>query len=142
MKNFQLIITISAICIGLALGLGMAQAGDPVKAPDKAITIKGKKPVKFKHTVHLDLGVACGECHHNDKHQPRTEEEITTLADSTALQCASCHNGDFANPKLQKTKDIFHANCKSCHKAGLNGKKGPTKCSGCHVKKKKAIEGC
>lgn len=142
MKNFRTIITTSAICIGLALGLGLAQAGDPVSAPDKTITIKGKKPVKFKHTVHLDLGVTCGECHHDEKHEPRTAESIGALADSKSLECASCHNGDFANPKLQKPKDIFHANCKTCHKAGVDGKKGPTKCSGCHVKKKKAIEGC
>lgn len=142
MKNFQIIITIGAICIGLAMGFGLAQAGDPITAPDNTITIKGKKPVNFKHSTHLDLGVACGECHHNDKHEARTAEEISTLADSTTLQCASCHNSDFANPELQKAKAVFHANCKSCHKAGLNGKKGPTKCSGCHGKKKRAVEGC
>jgi hypothetical protein len=142
MKNRKTIITVAAICMGLAMGFGFAQAGDPIQVPDKSITIKGKKPVKFKHNVHLDLGVTCGQCHHDDSHNPRTAETIGTMADSTALQCATCHNSDFANPKLQKAKDIFHANCKTCHKAGFNDKKGPTKCSGCHVKKKRAIEGC
>ena len=142
MKNFRMIITIGAICIGAAMGLGLAEAGGPVTAPEKAITIDGKKPVKFKHSVHLDLGVSCGKCHHDGNHEPRTAESIATMADSKSLKCSSCHNGDFANPKLQKEKDIFHANCKTCHKAGFNEKKGPTKCSGCHGKKKKAIEGC
>ena len=142
MKNFRMIITISAICIGAALGLGLAEAGGPVSAPEKAITIDGKKPVKFKHSVHLDLGVSCGECHHDGNHEPRPAESIAAMADSKSLKCTSCHNGDFANPELQKAKDIFHANCKTCHKAGFNEKKGPTKCSGCHGKKKKAVEGC
>ena len=142
MKNRKTMIAIAAICMGLAMGFGFAQAGDPVKAPENTITIQGKKPVKFKHGVHLDLGIACGECHHDDKHQPRTAEGIGALADASTLKCVSCHNGDLANPKLQKAKDIFHTNCKSCHKAGVNGKNGPTKCSGCHVRKKKTIEGC
>ena len=142
MKNSKTITTVAAICMGLAMGLGFAQAEDPIQAPDKSITIKGKKPVKFKHNVHLDLGVTCGQCHHDDSHNPRSAETIAAMADGTTLQCATCHNSDFTNPKLQKAKDVFHANCKTCHKAGFNDKKGPTKCSGCHVKKKRAIEGC
>ena len=142
MKNFNIIITISSICIGLALGLGLAQAGGPITAPGEAITIEGTKPVKFKHSSHIDIGIACGECHHDADHNARTAESIGALTESSGLKCVSCHNGGFANPKLQKQKDIFHSNCKSCHKAGFKGKKGPTKCSGCHVKKKKAVEGC
>ena len=71
-----------------------------------------------------------------------TAEAIAAVQSSDTLKCATCHNSDFAVEKLQKRKTIFHANCKDCHKKEVNGKKGPTKCSGCHVKKKKAVEGC
>ena len=142
MRNKKTITTIAAITIGLALVIGSAQADDQIKAPDKPIIIAGKKPVKFNHTTHLEMGIACADCHHDEQHNPWIAETIDALTDSTALQCANCHNSDFANPELQKRKTIFHSNCKACHKAGFNGKKGPTKCGGCHIKKKKAIEGC
>jgi hypothetical protein len=143
MKSKATIAAIIATVIGLALGIGAVQAEDPLQAPTGPIMIDGKKPVKFDHTVHLDLGVACAECHHDGEHNPRTAEDIAALPDSGVLQCASCHNADFAKPELQGRKDIFHANCRECHKAGFNGKKGPIGCNDCHIKKaKKAIEGC
>lgn len=135
-------VTVVAIIIGLALAIGSAQAGAANKAPDKPITIDGKKPVKFSHAIHLEMGVACGECHHDEKHTPRTAASIEALPETGVLQCATCHNSDFAVPELQKRKTIFHTNCKACHEAGLNGKKGPTKCTDCHGKKRKAVEGC
>lgn len=143
MKTKKTITSIVVVTIGLVLGIGAVQANEPIKAPSEPITITGKKPVQFKHTTHLALGIACAACHHDEQHAPRTAENIAGMTDSTALQCASCHNSDFANPELQKRKTIFHNNCKTCHKTGVNDKKGPTKCSGCHTKKKKkAIEGC
>jgi len=142
MKNFKTITTIAAIIIGLALGIGAAKANKPLVAPEGKITIEGKKPVRFDHQVHLDLAISCGECHHDEQHQARTAEAIAALTNNTSLQCAGCHNSAFANPELQKAKDVFHANCKECHKAEYKGKQGPTKCGGCHIKKKKAIEGC
>lgn len=136
------IATITAVVIGLTLGLGTVAAAETSSAPDQPITISGKKPVKFNHTTHLELGVACGACHHDSQHTPRTAAEIGALSDPTTLQCATCHNSDFANQDLQKRKTIFHTNCKECHEVGFKEKKGPTKCSGCHSKKKKAVEGC
>ncbi|MDF1578579.1 MAG: cytochrome c3 family protein [Desulfobulbales bacterium] len=143
MKTTTTIAAVVTTVIGLALGITAVQAGDPLKAPTEPITIAGKKPVEFDHAVHRELGVACAACHHDEGHNPRTAEDIAALADRAALQCASCHNDEFANPKLQGRKDIFHANCRECHKAGFNDKKGPTGCNDCHTKKKrKAIEGC
>lgn len=111
--------------------------------PEKELTIEGKKPAKFKHTTHMKLELKCGTCHHNAKHEPLTAEAIAGFPDGKKLQCINCHNKDFSNPKLQKKKDVFHARCKTCHKSGIDGKKGPTKCSACHPRKKKAaIEGC
>ena len=87
---------------------------------------------------------------------------IAGLGNTDGLQCASCHNAKFANAKLQKPMDVFHARCKTCHATGVNGKKGPTGCIACHTaaaaapaqadtpaaapapakKKGKAVEGC
>lgn len=104
-------------------------------APEKEIIIKGeKKSARFPHSVHLDLGVACAQCHHDSNHQPLTDRDITALENSEQLLCQNCHNKDFANVELQTLKEVFHARCKECHKQGVNGKTGPTKCTGCHVK--------
>ncbi|MFC1513266.1 cytochrome c3 family protein [Thermodesulfobacteriota bacterium] len=53
--------------------------------------------------------------------------------------CKACH-GDKEPGGMELGKAKAHKLCKECHK----GKgKGPTKCSGCHVKKKAtAVEGC
>ena len=131
--------------IFLALGTGPlpAVAGDDLKAPETAITIAGKKPATFKHSVHVGLGLTCGSCHHDAQHKPLTEEAFAKLTDKSQLECTTCHNENFANKALQERKEIFHARCKNCHKTGYEGKNGPTKCSACHIKKaKKMIEGC
>ena len=121
-----------------------APANAKTKMPKKEITIEGKKPAKFNHKTHMKLKLTCGACHHNAKHEPLSAEAIEDFPGGEKLLCATCHNKDFANPKLQKKKDVFHARCKTCHKTGIDGKKGPTKCSACHPKKKRktAIEGC
>lgn len=124
-------------------GYSIAAEGGGLRAPAGEITIEGKKPAAFKHDVHSSLGVECGQCHHDATHQPRSAEAIGAMTDPGELRCASCHNDTFANQDLRQRKDIFHARCKECHQSGYNDKKGPTKCSACHVqKKRKAVEGC
>lgn len=110
--------------------------------PKQNITIEGKKPAVFSHEKHLSIGVTCTACHHDSEHKPLTAEDIATLADTSVLKCGSCHNASFANADLQKRKDVFHARCRECHKAGFNGKTGPSKCNDCHIKKRKKLEGC
>lgn len=131
-------------------------AAGKITAPAQDLVIKGKKPALFSHTKHTALGLDCGTCHHDAKHQPLNEAAIGGLGKTDGLQCASCHNEKFANTKLQKPMDVFHARCKTCHTAGINGKKGPTTCTACHkaaaaapavapapaTKKGKAVEGC
>ena len=113
---------------------GSAAAG--MQAPADEIIIEGeKKSARFSHPVHTALGVECGQCHHNKEHKPLTEGDIASMENNLQLQCASCHNQDFADPKLNSPKAAFHARCKECHKQGVDGKKGPTKCTDCHVKK-------
>ena len=115
-----------------------------LKAPEGEITITGKKPARFNHQTHLDLKVECGTCHHDAKHQPRSEADIAAMDNIEQLRCTTCHNEEFSNNKLQKPKQIFHARCRDCHKQGASGKKGPTQCSSCHIKTKRpaAAEGC
>ncbi|NTV12804.1 MAG: cytochrome c3 family protein [Desulfobulbaceae bacterium] len=142
MLNQKLIAAALALLIAGAGTLNLAQAAEPLPAPVGKITITGKKPVSFDHQIHLKLGVACGQCHHDAKHQPRSAEAIGALAKAGELQCATCHNDKFAKAELRQRKDIFHARCKECHQTGVNGKQGPTNCAGCHGANKKAVEGC
>jgi len=142
MLNRKLVATVITLLATGIWTIGTPQAGGTLKAPAGAITIEGKKPVNFDHQSHLKLGVTCGQCHHDAKHQPRTAEAIGALASGAELQCAGCHNEKFAKPELRERKDFFHARCKECHKAGVNGKQGPTNCAGCHGGAKKAVEGC
>jgi len=119
----------------LFVGTSFGTEGTGLKAPETEIIIEGeKKSAKFSHPVHLNLGVACGQCHHDSQHQPLTDTDIAVMENGQQLSCANCHNKDFSDPKLQTPKAAFHARCKECHKQGVDGKTGPTKCTGCHVK--------
>lgn len=139
---------------GLVLSMGLLLAGslttattvsaEEVLSPGAVITIDGKKPARFNHQTHLKLGVECGQCHHDGRHQPLSESAIAAMDSGEQLRCANCHNEKFTNTKLRKPKQIFHARCRDCHKTGVAGKKGPTKCNSCHISGKpaKTIEGC
>lgn len=109
-----------------------APAAGKVTAPAEDLVVKGKKPALFSHAKHTALGLDCATCHHDAKHQPLNEAAIGGVKNTESLQCATCHNAKFANAKLQKPMDVFHARCKTCHTAGVNGKKGPTACTACH----------
>lgn len=133
--------TMIALTMMLAAGLTVTmtdlhaattEAGKKITAPTQELVIKGKKPALFSHAKHTALGLDCTTCHHDGKHQPLNEAAIAGLANTDTLHCATCHNKKFANAKLQKPMDVFHARCKTCHTAGVNGKKGPTACTACH----------
>ncbi len=132
--------TMIALTMMLAAGLTVTMtdlqaattAAGKITAPTEELVIKGKKPALFSHAKHIALGLACTTCHHDAKHQPLNEAAIAGLPNTDTLQCASCHNAKFANAKLRKPMDVFHARCKTCHTAGVNGKKGPTACTACH----------
>ncbi len=133
--------TMIALAMMCAAGLSLTMtdlhaavtpAAGKTTAPAQDLVIKGKKPALFSHAKHTALGLDCTTCHHDAKHQPLNEAAIAGLEKTDGLQCASCHNEKFANAKLQKPMDVFHARCKTCHAAGVNGKKGPTACTACH----------
>lgn len=134
--------TVLAMAFSICLGAGIVLAGAPAIAPQKELIIAGKKPARFSHPTHLNLGLDCASCHHDKEHKPLSAEAIAEINDFAVLKCVSCHNSQLPNPKLQKAKDVFHAKCKTCHKEGFAGKTGPKKCTSCHLKKKKAYEGC
>ena len=132
-----LFLTAGCVICGLLTANSIAAGQSGLQAPAEEMVIKGtKKSAKFSHPTHMNLGVSCGQWHHNADHQPLSEKDISAMAASSQLRCVSCHNQDFADAKLQNQKAIFHARCKECHKQGVNGKQGPTKCTGCHIKTK------
>jgi len=138
---------ISGIVLAMSLSsflvAGIVSAGAPAIAPQEELTIDGKKPARFSHPTHLNMGLDCASCHHDKDHEPLSAEAIGEMKDFSSLKCVSCHNSQHLNKDLQKAKDVFHAKCKTCHKEGFAGKKGPKKCTSCHLKKKaKAYEGC
>jgi len=137
MKRIWALILMAAAATWCLSGTAFAEEAPGLKAPEAEMVIAGeKKSARFSHPVHLSLGISCGQCHHNSEHQELTENDIAGIEDPMQLRCASCHNNEFANPKLQTAKDAFHARCKECHKAGVDGKVGPTKCTDCHIDNK------
>ena len=120
------------------IGLVTVAGAGNLQPPTEEIIIKGdKKRARFAHQLHIGMGVNCGICHHDSNHESLARESINAMDSTRRLRCASCHNKDFTNPKLQTRKAIFHARCKECHKKGVGGKKGPTKCNDCHIKNNK-----
>lgn len=131
-----------AMAFTVCLTAGIVSAAVPSAAPQEELTIDGKKPARFNHPTHLNLGLDCASCHHDKGHNPLSAEAIAEMKDFASLKCVSCHNNEHPNKDLQKAKDVFHAKCQTCHKEGFAGKNGPKKCTGCHLKKVKKYEGC
>lgn len=129
MRTRDVIVLLLVAATGLLLSSLAAQAG---KMPTEPITIDGLYPVKFDHVLHRTLEVPCGECHHNEEHKPRSPEEIFAIPNGNELHCRFCHNKNFATTYLQSREEIFHVNCRVCHAVGINGNRGPRKCTGCH----------
>ena len=130
MKVIRLLIGAITACIVFS---GMAVA---VENPHEQITIEGVRPAVFDHDTHLGYGVKCGVCHHKSKDEPYTDQEVISQASGKTLYCNYCHNEKFENKKLRSLKIVMHKQCKSCHLNGIDGVKGPTRCIGCHKKKK------
>jgi hypothetical protein len=89
---------------------------------------KKQPEVKFSHEKHTKLVKSCETCHHMQKGLTAESKEVT--------RCTTCH----LDPKdkagsmreMSLSKNPFHAQCIACHK---EQKKGPTACTGCHIKK-------
>ena len=129
LKKTMKLALVSALVFGLAmLTAGIATATDAGPADITLKTAAAKKPAPFPHKKHQDM-LECAKCHHNAEGK---------YVEGAVGKCASCHNKDIANEKLNSFKKAAHKKCKGCHKAmKKEGKKAPTKCTGCHPKKKK-----
>jgi hypothetical protein len=130
MQVTKLLIGAIFMCIFVS---GMAVA---VENPHEQITIEGVRPAVFDHDIHLGYGIKCGACHHKSKDEPYTDQEVKSQSNGKTLYCNYCHNEKFENENLRSMKVIMHKQCKACHFKGINGAKGPTRCIGCHKKKK------
>ncbi len=106
--------------VALFIIAGLVMSADVPKDKD-VITLKSKKgDVTFTHSKHMAAkGVTCTTCHHTYKEG------------DTVKSCHACHGVDENAPKVMKA---FHKQCRDCHKKA-EGKKAPTKCKECHIKK-------
>ncbi|MFC1523418.1 cytochrome c3 family protein [Thermodesulfobacteriota bacterium] len=140
MKQLSQILCL-AVMIGLLgpLGAGATQENEKeaIGYPQEEIVFEGKKPARFPHTNHVETGMTCGVCHHDSQKAEITKEAIMKMEKPSQLKCVNCHDSHFEKAELQTKKAIFHARCKSCHKKGFEEKRGPVKCKGCHIAKKK-----
>jgi len=125
---------------------------DVIKLETKAYAKNEKGPVNFNHRKHqVDYKkdhpevykASCGECHHDQNHQPRKNLK----AGDKVEKCIKCHkkpeyvDGQKAKKLSKKRKLEYHANalhenCQGCHKK-VNKKAGkkiaPTTCKKCHA---------
>ena len=130
--------TIAIAFVLSIFAVSFATTEDVGKAEMTLKTKAGKKPAKFPHAKHQEF-LKCGDCHHG----AADGKQVAYTKSQKIGTCESCHNDSMTNAKLNSFKNAAHANCKACHKKEAKaGKKAPTKCNGCHLKKKKQLEGC
>lgn len=123
MRRRNLILTFTFL---LAASLAFAHHGPAT------IIISGaakQPPVPFSHEKHTKLAKSCDTCHH-------TQKGLKTDVGVKVVKCSTCHldpKGKVPSMReMSLTKNPFHIRCLACHK---EQKKGPTACTGCHVKK-------
>lgn len=133
MRKFFVPLAVLALLAGTAVFAATAK-----DAPEK-ITIKDcqakKVAVEFPHKAHIDRGLACTKCHHN-------QDDLKAGGTMEVKGCASCHvtPEKAETPKcgeMSTTKNPFHITCVGCHKEEVAKKadsKAPTKCDQCHPK--------
>ena len=154
MKNGKLLTVLAAIAVAslfLAAGLyAGTTAPDVVKL--EAPYEHTKPAVEFHHTKHATEyknakgeAITCGECHHDDKGQPRTLKEGDDVQ-----KCFECHNqpGELKGKDAKGKSDAelikyhanaMHGNCIGCHRdynKANKTKAAPQTCTGCHPKEK------
>jgi hypothetical protein len=134
---------------------------DVIKMENSAYEKHKKDIVELKHKVHAEELVkkypelfenGCGECHHNDKGEPR---KVLKIGDNVK-NCIECHSKPGKMPKEIKREmrskkasrekkkaklfeyhtEALHDKCKQCHRQvrkKTKQKKVPISCSKCHT---------
>ena len=63
-----------AIIVGTLAGAFLlahqGNAQETLQVPENEMVIKGKKPARFPHAVHLEMKLKCGVCHHDSEGKP------------------------------------------------------------------------
>ena len=121
MKRKALFCSILFVAL-FGLSVGFAVGHEVNLGPEDIImkTKEAKKPAEFPHRFHQEV-MGCMSCHH-------AKGQIVTIK-----KCATCHNEEMENEKLNNLKLAGHALCRGCHKeVNAAGKEAPKKCSGCH----------
>lgn len=122
------------LCVALIwTGAGSNASGQNM--PEKIMIDKGTyntdiyEGVQFDHGRHaMDLSIACKVCHHEWK---QNESKVPG-------KCSDCHAGK--GGEGISLRDAYMNKCRGCHSnLKLEGKPaGPTRCNGCHPRKKSA----
>lgn len=121
----------------------------PVAPPDEVSWGGTAGEVVLPHRLHVDdLGIACGECHHETRAaalampHPEYFEDFwitcstchRTKAETEAVQkCSACHQdapSTVADESLS-TKVVVHRSCWRCHEVGTGGEASAV-CASCH----------
>lgn len=137
---------------------------DVVKMENPAYETHKKAVVQFKHKAHAGkfdgrypeiFKNGCGECHHDDEGQPRTDLKMGEEVDN----CIECHAKPGEMPKKEKRAlraeglsreerhvrereyhaEALHDKCRGCHRRArktADTRKPPITCSKCHIKSK------
>ena len=80
MKRIWLMALLIVSATWLFAGISVGTEATGLKAPEAEIIIAGeKKSARFSHPVHLNIGVDCGQCHHDSDHQPLTDKNIEAM---------------------------------------------------------------
>jgi len=141
MKKRSIFVILATLVVGMMFVVSGALATDvpdTIKMESKVYPKHKKTIVDFSHKKHAaDYGIACTDCHHVYTDGKNVYKEGDAVA-----KCETCHP-DPAKPKKPQDGEltqeqkmgshywVIHENCKGCHKSG---KKGPTKCTECHLK--------
>ena len=130
-RKSLVLLVVAVFTLSLTLTVSMSVAYADKGPAEITLNTDGKKPAVFPHAAHQEKLGDCGTCHHKD-----VDDKRTPIAEGDAVdKCDSCHNADFKNEKLREWKDIGHGLCKACH-TKMKADGAPTKCGGCHPKKK------
>jgi hypothetical protein len=125
----KIVICVAALALAFTVAAGVSVAGNTGPEVAKIDTPKkGGTAVTFPHKAHQAM-MECAACHHT-KNADGTQGPYEAGKEA---KCATCHDGSLAKD-VATAKKAAHKNCKGCHKKGLDGKTGPTKCGDCHKK--------
>ncbi|RPJ07678.1 MAG: cytochrome c class III [Deltaproteobacteria bacterium] len=122
-----------AALVALSGSLLQAQPDNIVLDHSKSFGKKGRSPVPFPHSRHIEAGPSCKDCHHLYENGKNVLDESTLEEGNPGVHCSACHS----SKSRIDLEQAFHHQCMGCHKRFLKEKKktGPRLCGECHLRK-------